>query len=121
MESTYWITFALGATFAGILTWSACRWWYGRRLAAVAVRLQKAEKARLFATQQTTQARKQIDTLQKGLAKQQHEALAQAQVDRQRARQLEEALKATSEIVEADAYARRPVPAHGFADTQPMM
>ena len=76
MDIAYWINFGLGASLAGALSWIGCRWWYGRQLTALNLRLQKTEKARLFAAQQTNQARKQIATLQKALSKQQHDAVA---------------------------------------------
>jgi hypothetical protein len=85
-------------------------------LHSVSHRLQKSDKARLFSIQQTLQARKQVEALQKDLAAQQ-EAMAQAQIARQRSRHLEEVMKAAAEA-EAESLALRP--AHGFADTQPM-
>ena len=48
---------------ASVVTWAACRWWYGRKLAAAGQRLQKIEKGRLFSQQQTAQARQQIGQL----------------------------------------------------------
>ncbi len=51
----------------GVMTWAACRWWYGRKLQAAACRLYKIDQSRLFANQQTMQARAQIETLKKEL------------------------------------------------------
>jgi len=122
MDTRHWLIFAGGVALACVATWLACHWWYGRRVDAANQRLQKVEKARLFSIQQTLQARKQVEALQKDLSEQQ-EAMAQAQVERQRSRHLEEAtrLAAVAEAqAEAEAEAVTHRPAHGFADTQPM-
>jgi len=58
----------LGAIGLCAATAGACHWWYGRRLSAMADRLDKLDKARQFSQQQTLQARKQIEKLQKDLA-----------------------------------------------------
>ena len=73
-------------------------------------------KARLFSAQQTLQARRQVEALQKDMAMQK-QAMEEAQVTRQRSRHMEEALKAVAEAEEAALAVR---PNHGFADTQPM-
>ena len=74
---------------------------------------------REMAGQQTLQARKQLEALQKDLAAQ-NAAMAKAQIAKQRNRHLEEALKASAvaELESGDNVAR---PAHGFADTQPLV
>ena len=123
MDIRQWLVFAIGASLVGVATWFACHWWYGRKLDAAGQRLQKSDKARLFSIQQTLQARKQIEALQKDLAAQQ-QAMAQAQVAREHSRHMEAVLKAAADAdaaaqAEAQALAlRRP---HGFADTQPML
>jgi biopolymer transport protein ExbB/TolQ len=120
MDTRHWLIFALGGVCLCVATWLACRWWYGRKLDAANHRLQKLEKARLFSTQQTLQARKQVEALQKDLAEQQ-ETMAQVQVERQRSRHLEAALKDAADAeseAQSEALGRRP--SHGFADTQPM-
>ena len=118
MDTRQWLIFAGGAALACVATWLLCHWWYGRRTDAADLRLQKVEKARLFSIQQTLQARKQIEALQKDLSAQQ-EAMALAQVERQRSRHIEEAIRlAAVADAQADAVTRRP--AQGFADTQPM-
>ena len=103
---------------ASAVMWAACRWWYGRQLAAAAHRLQKSEKARLFSQQQTAQARQQI-----GLLKAEIEAHQQTAVEldaaKRRAAQLEEAVQSAERERESMPEARMPlVSAHGFADTQ---
>jgi hypothetical protein len=120
MDTRQLLIFAAGIAGACAATWLLCHWWYGRRVEAANQRLQKVEKARLFSIQQTLQARKQVEALQKDLSAQQ-EAMAQAQVERQRSRHLEEAMRLAAVAdaqVEAETVASRP--SHGFADTQPM-
>ena len=119
MDTRYLLILATGCVLVCATTWFASHWWYGRKIEALNIRLQKGEKARQFSSQQTLQARKQIEALQKDLAAQ-HKAMAQgAQVERQRSRHLEDVLKAAS--VAEDDPDRKPLrPANGFADTQPM-
>ena len=117
METVDALILALTASLASAITWMTCHWWYGRRVDAIDGRLQKAEKARQFSTQQTLVARKQIEALQKDLASQQR-ALSDAHVARQRLRHMEDVLR---EAAAAEAQSDRSVPANGFADTQPMM
>jgi hypothetical protein len=116
MDLPYWLIPALAGLSISTVTGLACGWWYRRKLAALSHRLHKSDKARLFAAQQTLQARRQVEALQKDMAVQQ-QAMAEAQVARQRTRHMEEALRAVAEAEEA-ALALRPN--HGFADTQPM-
>ena len=116
MDLNHWLLFALGCSLVCAMTVLGCRWWYRRKLDAASHRLQKSEKARLFSVQQTQQARRQIEALQKDLAAQ-HEAMAQARVAKQRSRHLEEVLKAAAEA-ESQGVEKRP--SQGFADTQPM-
>ena len=101
---------------ASAVTWAACRWWYGRKLAAAAHRLAKSEKGRLFSQQQTAQARQQIGQLKAELESHQ-QSEAENQAARRRAAQLEAALQAEREPA-VDLGAMPLVSAHGFADTQ---
>jgi hypothetical protein len=111
------VAIPLALLVASVVTWAACRWWYGKKLAAAAHRLQKSDKARLFSQEQTLQARRQIEQLKTELASHQQSA-ADGQAARRRATQLEEALQA-SERAAVPASAMLPlVSAHGFADTQ---
>jgi hypothetical protein len=102
---------------ASAVTWAACRWWYGRKLAAAAHRLAKSEKGRLFSQQQTAQAREQIGHLKSELESHQQSA-AENQATRRRAAQLEEALYAAERAPAVDLGMMPLVSAHGFADTQ---
>ena len=102
---------------ASVVTWAACRWWYGRKLGAAGQRLLKIEKARLFSQQQTAHARQQIGQLQAEVESLQQSA-AEAHVAKRRAAQLEEALSAVQRAP-ADGVGMMPVvSANGFADTQ---
>ena len=102
---------------ASVVTWAACRWWYGRKLVAAGLRLQKVEKGRLFSQQQTAQARQQIGQLKDEVESLQQSA-AEAQVAKRRAAQLEEALSAVERAPAEDVGMMPVVSAHGFADTQ---
>jgi len=101
---------------ASVVTWAACRWWYGKKLAAAANRLQKSDKSRLFSQEQTQQARRQIEQLKGELASHQQSA-AENQAVLRRA-QAEEALQASERAAEPDSGRMPLVSAHGFADTQ---
>jgi sRNA-binding protein len=111
------VAIPLALVVASVVTWAACRWWYGRKLLAAAHRLQKSDKGRLFSQEQTLQARRQIEQLKAELASHQQSA-AENQATRKRAAQLEEALQASGRPVLADSGRMPLVSAHGFADTQ---
>jgi len=111
------VAIPLALLVASVVTWAACRWWYGRKLLAAAHRLQKSDKGRLFSQEQTLQARRQIEQLKTELVSLQQSA-AENQAARRRAAQLEEALYATERAAEPDSGRVPLVSAHGFADTQ---
>jgi predicted membrane chloride channel (bestrophin family) len=96
---------------------AASRWWYGRKLTAAAHRLHKSDKGRLFAQEQTLQARRQIEALKKELAVLQLVS-ADAHSSRQRVRELEEAIAVADPEPPADSGLMPLAPSHGFADTQ---
>jgi biopolymer transport protein ExbB/TolQ len=106
----------LAFLIASVVTWAACRWWYGKKLMAAAHRLHKSDKSRLFSQEQTQQARRQIEQLKGELASHQQSA-AETQALRRRA-QVEEALQASERAAEPDSGRLPVVSAHGFADTQ---
>ena len=121
MDIAQWIAVAAttGVVGGAIASVGACRWWYGRKLEAAAHRLRKSDKNRLFAQEQTQQARRQITALKKEVAVLQV-ASADAQSSRQRMRELEEAMAIAERPAAADS-GLMPLPAaHGFADTQVM-
>jgi uncharacterized protein HemX len=112
MDAPLWLLLTVACTLACAVTLGGSFWWFGKRLASLNHQLDKLDKARQFAGQQTAQARKQIEKLQGELVSQQRK-LSQAHATRQRTEQLDLVLGP------ADSAATR-APAHGFADTQPM-
>ena len=102
---------------ASAVTWAACRWWYGRKLAAAAQRLAKSEKGRLFSQQQTAQARQQIGQLKAELESHQQTA-AEIHAARRRAADVAEALESSERLPAIDLGRMPLVASHGFADTQ---
>ena len=118
MDTNQWLILAAGGCAIAAATWLGARWWYGRQLSALNARLQKVEKARQFSSQQTLQARRQVEALQKDLAAQ-NELLAKAKMATQRSRHLEEALRVASDA-DLGASTLPQGPAHSFADTQPL-
>lgn len=118
MDTTLWLIF-IGTTVAlCAATGGGCHWWYGRKLQRAITQLEKADRAKEFSAQQTLQARRQIERLQKELATalQRLSALSPpSPVDR-----LAEALRAGDADVPERSDGRRPLPANGFADTEPM-
>ena len=107
----------LALAIASLVTWAACRWWYGKKLLTAGHKLQKSEKARLFSQEQTAQARQQIGLLKADIESHQRSAV-ENQATRRRAAQLEEALLAVERPTGGDSGMMPLVSAHGFADTQ---
>ncbi len=104
---------------ASLATWGGCRWWYGKKLTAAALRLHKSDQGRLFSQQQTLQAKKQIEALKKELAEQ-RKMLQDTETSRKRTRDLEQALLAAERAEEDNSGMMPLAPTHGFADTQIM-
>ena len=105
---------------ASAATWGACRWFYGKKLSAVALKLKKSDQSRLFSQQQTAQAKKQIEQLKKELEEQKKLAV-ETEASKKRTRELELALLAAEKVVEDNAaMVPPPAPKNGFADTQIM-
>jgi sRNA-binding protein len=111
------VAIPLALLLASIVTWSACRWWYGRKLEVAAHRLQKSDKGRLFSQEQTLQARRQVEQLKAELASHQQTAI-ESQAARRRTAELEQALAAAERSAAPDSGRLPLVSAHGFADTQ---
>jgi hypothetical protein len=104
---------------ASAATWAACRWFYGKKLVAAALRLKKSDQNRLFSQQQTAQAKKQIETLKKEL-EEQRKLVVETEASRKRTRELELALLAAEKVVEDNSGMMPLAPKNGFADTQIM-
>jgi biopolymer transport protein ExbB/TolQ len=110
---------SIAVIVACLLTWAACHWWYGRKLAAAAHRLHKSDKERAFSRDQTQQARRQLQQVKAELESHQRSASAgQTTAGRHRAAQAEEQRQAAERAAEADSGFMPIVAAHGFADTQ---
>jgi predicted Zn-dependent protease len=116
MELPDWLIISTGSAALSAVTWGISHWWYGRRIADAEQRLEKSEKAHQFASLQVTQARKQIERLQKELAAQ-HQKTVQLGA---RADQLHAVLRAGDAAAERSAVGRAALPVDGFADTEPM-
>jgi len=110
---------SIAVVIACLLTWAACHWWYGRKLAAAAHRLHRSDKERAFSRDQTQQARRQLQQVKAELEAHQRSA-SQSQVlaARQRVAQLEEQRQASARANETESGFMPIVAAHGFADTQ---
>ncbi len=118
MDTMTWIAVVGVSALLCVGAWAATRWWYRRQLAATAQRFDKVERAREFAIQQTLQARKQIEKLQKENAELRR-LTSQAEAERVKARRLEATLRADAQVA-AGPVERSALPTHGFADTLPM-
>ena len=117
MEFSDWLIVSTGSAALAAVTWGIAHWWYGRRIGELAHRLEKSEKAHQFASVQVTQARKQIERLQKDLAAQ-HQKTVQFG---ERAEQLHAVLRAGDAAAASRSATGRPtLPVDGFADTEPM-
>lgn len=67
MEARHWLMVAVALLIEGGLVWGAAWFWFGRKLQRVAGHQDRVDKARQFAAQQASQARKQVETLQNEL------------------------------------------------------
>lgn len=111
----------MGLLAGGGLSALGARWWFGRRLRAAAARQDKVDKAREFAAQQASQARRQIETLQKELGelRLQHQQLQQQWQRQQRPAAGAPAPQGSAELPILGVAPTPPQPAgDGFADTQ---
>lgn len=112
------VTTTLLLTTSGLalaaLVWWLCAWWYGRKLADLRAR---HDKLRQVASQQAQAARQQIAQLQRDLA-----IRPPAPIPRPVRDEATETAtrKAALERQLDDDRNRSTLPAHGFADTQPL-
>jgi len=111
------LIFAAGAATVCLLTWAATAWWYRRQLRALALRLGKTDRARQYALEQVTQARKQVEKLQRELSESRRSIPAAPQSGSQR-----RPTPSTSPVSAETPAPSTPTarPANGFADTMPM-
>ena len=116
------LLFIVGAAAVAVVTAVAMRWWYRRQLLALAARLDKSERAREYALQQGTQARKQVEKLQRELSESRRPVVAPLRASGG-ARQASAGGSEAAAPKKADAPAAPQAPArppNGFADTLPM-
>lgn len=108
------------ATALTALTWWGCAWWYGRKLSDLHGKL---EKTRQTAAQSATATRRQISQLQKELAERSPLNKSQPRPARdEAAEQAAEKAARKQALLDDDSFDKTiRLPAHGFADTQPMM
>ena len=120
MEPIETLVLVVALVAASAATWVACRWFYGKKLSAVVLKLKKSDQSRLFSQQQTAQAKKQIEQLKKEL-EEQKKLTIETKASKKRTRELELALLAAEKVVEENSWIL-PVsgPKNGFADTQIM-
>lgn len=104
-----------------VLTFGLCHLVHRHRMRELMQRLDKVERARQAAIQQSQQARRQIEQLQKDLAAQ-IKARSDALAARHRAPPEPAPRPSPRDLVEAllDAEGPPSRPAHGFADTMPL-
>lgn len=118
MNTQQWLMAVAGLVIGAGAAWGAAVWWFGRQLKAAQAKQDKVDKAREFAAQQASQARRQIEALQKELGDlRQQFNQQQAQAPRQAAPQSPAPVEMP--ILGVDPTPSRP-PADGFAETQVM-
>lgn len=105
---------SVASGLAGVLlAWAGAAWWYGRKLKASAHHQDKLEASRQLLNQQTSQARRQIEQLQRELAE------ARVLAERGRARPVPQAAApATVLPIDPVIGAARATPAEPFPQTQ---
>jgi septal ring factor EnvC (AmiA/AmiB activator) len=119
--SAQWTAWLAGAMVIAV-TLGASHVWHRRRLVDALRRLEKIDRARAAAEQRATQARKQIDQLQKELAAQ-HRARIEALAAQRRAPTIPQVPnRLERELARSLAEERHDaaLPPNGFADTMPM-
>lgn len=108
MNIISWLLLIVACSALSGVTWWACARFYGRKLGDLQRKLEKMRKA---ASVHAMQTRHQIAQLQRELAA------------HQQAREQLMAARATEALLESAArgsFSAPQLPAHGFADTQPM-
>jgi len=118
MDTNQWFV-AIGVIVASCAaTWLGTRWWYGRKLVVSLARIRKLEKAREVSFQQTTQARKQLEQLQREMAELRRPP-GQREVAKPNTQAPEEPHRATDNpLLRPDSVDEPAAPHHGFAETQ---
>lgn len=113
MDILTWLLLICTALALVALTWWGSAWWYGRKLGALQLRLDKTRQA---ASRQVGQARRQITQLQQELVERPPRPAVQRLRDEAAVAMAHRARLAES----LDRTMPPRLPANGFADTQPM-
>lgn len=108
------------ATALTALTWWGAAWWYGRKVSELQGKLDKTRKA---AAQATAATRRQISQLQKELAARMNPGKDKGSAAPTPERDAAADLAARKQaLLDDDTFDRTiRLPAHGFADTQPLI
>lgn len=117
MDAQTWLMAAAGAVIGAGAAWGGAVWWFGRQLKAGQAKQDKVDKAREFAAQQASQARRQIEALQKELGELRQQVQQLGQTPRRAAPQAPAPVEMP--ILGVDPVPPRPA-ADGFAETQVM-
>lgn len=113
------------APLGAVLTWAACRWWYGRERRRIEHRMSKLQVDRDALQEQVKRARQQVAQLQKELSTWRLASPAPVAGKTVGARPPEPASAAAPavrlrpEILSGLVFEEPQLAAHGFADTQP--
>jgi hypothetical protein len=113
------LLFMLVAAVAAVVTAVAMRSWYRRQVLSLASRLDKSERARQYALHQGSQARKQVEKLQRELSESRRPVAAPAprkSASPERPASAPEACDRPADLAPQPS-ARPP---RGFADTMPL-
>jgi hypothetical protein len=104
-----------------LLTWAACRWWYGRRHHRLEHRFGKLHADRDALQEQVKRAREQVAQLQKELATWRLAGPAKSATGRPAETHAapQAPVQSKAEILGGLVFEAPQLAAHGFADTQP--
>lgn len=122
MDTTSLIFALLGAAAGAAGSWLAAKAHFGREAEGLRAQLDKAEKARQQATQMWQQARREVEQLQKDALSRGVPSRPAAAPGRDAETERLERAAAAEAAFQSAAGDNPPsvLPAHGFADTQPM-
>jgi hypothetical protein len=126
MDTTWWLAGGASAAMVCAIGLWVGRWSLAPRMAELKSRIAHLEKARQVALEHSQQAKRQIEILQKEISLHQ-KARTQALAERRRSRELQDVLSESERTqvlppraVPGDNFNLSRLPAHGFADTQPI-
>jgi len=104
-----------------VLTWAACRWWYGRQRRRLEHRFGRLQADRDGLQEQVKRARQQVAQLQKELSTWRLASATAGKAGSARASEAQPAppVKVQPEIPSGLVFEVPQLAAHGFADTQP--